>query len=127
MSADLAHAARYLAARKLDPSPAHLAIARRAVARAGRLAELGAHLIPGILSARTVETGDPDHMAKGCIFARVVLDAPEVSWQAEAAAAREQLELLAEQRGLQLMVAMYRATPGDRRRERARWALRWPR
>lgn len=121
------HAARFIAARKLDPSPANRARARRAVARAGRLAELGAHLIPGILRVETVETGGPDHMAPGCIFARVVLDAPELAWQGEAERAREQLEALAAQRNLVLMVAMYRATPGDRRRERLAWACRWPR
>jgi len=121
------HAARYLAARNLDPSPANLAVARRRVARAGRLAELGAHLIPGVLHVQTVETGGPDHMSPGSVFARVVLDAPELSWQAEAMNARAQLEALAAQRGLRLMVAIYRATPRDHRRERVRWALRWPR
>lgn len=121
------HARRLLAARELDPSPANLAYARRRVMRAGRLAELGAHMVPGVLAVRTVETGDHDHMADGSIFARVVLDAPEASWGAEARKLAEGLEARAEERGLELMLAIDRATPRDRRRERLRWAFRWPR
>ena len=126
MSDDI-HAARLLAAHKLDASPANLAHARRRVARAGRLAELGAHLVPGVLAVETVETGGPDHMAPGSIFARVILDAPEHSWGAEASALATGLQARAAERGLELMLAIYRAGSRDRRRERLRWAFRWPR
>jgi hypothetical protein len=121
------HATRLLAARKLDASPANLAYARRRVMRAGRLAELGAHLVPCVLAVETVETGEPDHMAEGSMFARVVLDAPEHTWGAEAAALDAGLRERAAERGLELMLAVDRATPRDRRRERLRWAFRWPR
>lgn len=121
------HAHRYLAARSLDASPANIAVALRRELRAGRLAELGAHLIPGILRVGTIETGGPDHMAPGCIFARVVLDAPESTWNDEAKKARGDLEALASQHGLILMVAIYRATRWDKWAESLRWSLRWPR
>ena len=118
------HAARYLSARKLDASSTNRALADRAVSRAGRLAEIGAHCIPGVLRVETVETGGPDHMAPGCIFARVWLDAPGYTWAMEAKRAREQLEALAAQSNLVLMVALYRVTAADRRRERWAWRLR---
>jgi hypothetical protein len=124
MTSPNTHALRLLSARKLDPSPGNIRYASRRVLAAGRLAELGAHMIPGILRVSSVEHGDADMMASGAIMAEVWLDAPAHEWDRRA---REvmQLEQIAASRPkpLRLMLAIYRASWLDRMRERLAWRL----
>lgn len=102
----------------LDASRANLAYAKRRVLAAGRLAGLGAHLIPGIIRVRTVEHGEPDAMGEGCVMAEVWLDAGTMpEWQALAARVLA-LEELAAKQGLRLVLAVWRASKWDRLRER---------
>ncbi len=116
------HALRLLDQRSLDPSPANLAYAERRVLAAGRLAELGAHMVPGVLRVSSVEYGEPDMMSAGSMMAAVWLDAPVHEWQRRAADLL-QLEAIASGKGLRLTLAVYRATRWDRLRERLSWRL----
>ena len=120
MSTANAHALRLLSSTQLDESPGNIAYAARRVLAAGRLAELGAHMIPGVLRVSSVEHGDPDMMAPGSIMAEVWLDAPPHEWRRQADKVM-QLEHVAAERGLRLMVAVYRASKLDRVRERLAW------
>ncbi len=115
------HAHALLHARGLDASESSLAYAERRVLAAGRLAELGARLIPGVVRVRTVEHGEPDAMGAGCIMAEVWLDAATMpEWQALAGRVLA-LEELAAKQGLRLMLAVWRASRWDRLRERWTW------
>lgn len=111
----------------MDPSRANLAFARRRVMRAGRLAQLGAHMVDGVLDVQVIDHGGPDYMAEGDVFARVLLDAPESDLGARALQLEQGLAEVAQSRGQRLMLAVYRATERDCWRERVRWAFRWPR
>lgn len=115
------HAHALLIARGLDASESNLAYAERRVLAAGRLAELGAHLIPGIVRVRTIEHGEPDAMGAGCIIGEVWLDAATMhEWQALSTRVLE-LEKVAAKQGLRLMLAVWRASRWDRLRERWAW------
>ncbi len=116
------HALRLLTARKLDPSPSNLAYARRRVLAAGRLAALGAHMVPGVLRVSSVEHGEADAMSPGSMMAEVWLDAPRHEWQRRAADLL-QLQDIAAGQGLRLTLAVYRATRWDRWRERLAWMV----
>ena len=118
------HALRLLESRGLDSSPSNTAWAARRVLAVGRLAELGAHRVSGLLRVRTVETGDADAMAPGSMFAEVWLDARDIGeWRARAGQLLE-LERAAASQGLRLTLAVYRSSRFDRLRERLAWALR---
>ncbi len=118
------HALRLLDQRSLDPSPANLAYAERRVLAAGRLAELGAHMVPGVLRVSSVEYGEPDMMSAGSMMAAVWLDAPVHEWQCRAADLLMLEELaLRRPKPIRLTLAVYRATRWDRLRERLSWRL----
>lgn len=114
------HALRLLEVSKMDPSPGNLAHASRRVLAAGRLAELGAHMIPGVLRVSSVEYGDADMMASGAIMALVWLDAPEHEWGQRAREVMK-LEQIAAAQQYRLTVAVYRASRMDSLRERLAW------
>lgn len=117
------HALRLLEARKLDPSPANISWASRRVRAAGRLASLGAHMVPGLLRTRVLEHGEVDMMAPGTITAECWLDARDVAEWRHRAAQLLQLEQAAAAQQLRLVVAVHRVSRWDRLRERLAWAV----
>ena len=122
MSAET-HALRLLTARGLDPSPRNLTVASRRVFAAGRLAELGAHMVPGLLRVESVEHGQADAMSPASIIATCWLDARDDAEWRERSVQLLELEELARAQGYRLTLAVFRATRWTRALAWLRWKL----
>lgn len=116
------HALRLLTARGMSPSKRNLTWAQRREHAAGRLAELGGHMVQGLVRARVVEYGDADAMTPGTMLAEVWVEAGTSSEWLRRANSLLELEARATERGLRLVLAVHRARPRDKLVERLRWA-----